>query len=310
MRRLVPALGLVPFLLALSGCEFAEWGNLQRFQEDFSHSYPFKSGSRLYVENFNGSVEIAGWDKETADISGTKYASTENARDALRIDIVTSGDSIRIRTVRPSGHRGNMGARYVIKVPSRTFLDRVDCSNGSVYINGCEGNARVHTSNGRVHVVRLKGSLDASTSNARLEIEEVQGPVTAHTSNGHVNATNVSNGLDVSTSNGGIDASLPSVQPGTPVKLATSNGSVKLTIDSLTDNEIEATTSNASITMHLPAALSANLKARTSNASISTDFDVTSKGQIGKNVLEGTIGGGGQPLILRTSNGSIRLEKH
>ncbi len=309
MRRLVAALALVPFLLALSGCEFAEWGNAQRFQEDFAHSYPLKSGSRLYVENFNGSVEIAGWDQETAGISGTKYASTENARNALRIDIVTSGDSIRIRTVRPSGHRGNMGARYVIKVPSRTSLDRVDSSNGSVYIHDIEGNARVRTSNGRVHVVRLKGPLDASTSNASLEIEEVQGPVTAHTSNGHVNATDVSNGLDVSTSNGGIEAFLTSVQPETPIKLATSNGGVKLTMDSLSRNEIEATTSNASITIRMPATLNANLKARTSNASISTDFDVTSKGQIGKHVLEGTIGGGGSLLTLRTSNGSIRIAK-
>ena len=40
------------------------------------------------------------------------------ARDAVRVDIVPSPDSIAIRTIRPSERR-NVGARYVLRVPRR-----------------------------------------------------------------------------------------------------------------------------------------------------------------------------------------------
>ena len=278
-------------VVSLVGCDFEEWGNTQRFQEDFNQSHPLKAGGRLYVETFNGSVEISGWDRETAEISGTKYASTEQARNALRVDIVATGDSVRIRTVRPTGHRGSMGAKYVIRVPNRTTLERVETSNGAVRIDGIEGDARVRTSNGSVRAGRLKGALEATTSNAGVELDEVQGAAV------------------VETSNGGIQASLREVAPRQSVKLTTSNGGIELAMGSFKENEIEAATSNGGITLRLPATTAARLKANTSNASVSSDLEVKSAGEPGKNHLEGTIGAGGPPITLTTSNGSIRIHK-
>jgi Putative adhesin len=278
-------------VVSLAGCDIEAWGNAERFQEDFHQSHPLKAGGRLYIETFNGGVEISGWDQETADIRGTKYASTEQARNALRIDIVATGDSIRIRTVRPTDHRGNMGAKYVIKVPNRTLLERVETSNGAVKIDGIEGDARVRTSNGSVHAVRLKGAMDATTSNAAVELDQLQGSAV------------------VNTSNGGIRASLREVAPRQSVKLTTSNGGIELTMDTFKENEIEANTSNAAITVHLPATTAARLKANTSNASVSSDLDVKTTGEPGKNRLEGAIGPGGPPITLTTSNGAIRIQK-
>jgi DUF4097 and DUF4098 domain-containing protein YvlB len=294
--------------MALAGCDFEEWGDTGRYKEDFHQSHALKSGGRLYVETLNGSIEVTGWDQETVDISGTKYASTQENLNALKIDIVATGDSVRIRTVRPSERRGNMGAKYFIKVPRKTALERLESSNGAVRVEDIEGPVRLRTSNGGLHVLRVRGDVEATTSNGGVELTEVLGRTVVKTSNGGIRASQVKGTFDVQTSNGGIRAELMDAEPGRPVRLASSNGSIELTMNRL-ENDIEASTSNSSITVRLPAAVAATLKAHTSNSSISSDFEVAARGEVSKTHLEGTIGGGGRMVDLSTSNGSIKLVK-
>jgi hypothetical protein len=118
--------------LLLTGCDeiWADRGD--RFTENFSYSYSLKPGGRLSVENMNGAVEISGWDRDTVEITGTKYAATEQLLRSMRIDVQQSADAIRVRTIPPSGTRGNMGARYTIRVPRRVELERIASSNGHV----------------------------------------------------------------------------------------------------------------------------------------------------------------------------------
>lgn len=293
---------------ALAGCDIEEWGDSSRYKQDFHQTHPLKAGGRIYVESFNGSIEVTGWDQETADISGTKYASTQEGLEALKIDVVATGDSIRIRTVRPSERRGNMGAKYVIKVPRRTALERLESSNGGIRVEDIEGPVRIRTSNGGLNLARVRGEVEATTSNGGVELADVSGRTVVRTSNGGVRAAEVRGGFDAQTSNGGIRAELRETEPGRALRLGTSNGSIELTVDRL-DNDVEATTSNSSITLRLPAATAANVKARTSNSSITCDFDVSVRGETSKNYLEGAISGGGKLLDLSTSNGSIKLVK-
>src|SRR5713226_1865969 len=114
---------LAPALLFMAGCDFEDFASSDRYTADFHYSYPLKSGGRVSVESFNGSVEITSWSQDSVDISGVKYAATSALLDAIKIDIVNSADSIHIRTVRPSERRGNMGAKYIIKVPRKTELE-------------------------------------------------------------------------------------------------------------------------------------------------------------------------------------------
>ena len=300
---------LAASIVALTGCDLEELAGSARFKEDFHQTHPLKAGGRLYVENFNGSVEVTGWDQETADISGTKYAASEQGLSALKIDVVAGPDSVRIRTVKPSDFRGSMGAKYVIKVPRKVLLERVESSNGSIRVQDIDGTARLRTSNAGLNVSRLSGALEGTTSNGGVELSEIGGPVVVRSSNGGIKAESVRGALEATTSNAGIHARLASVEKGRPVKLTSSNGGIELVMDKVEGNEIEATTSNASITARLPGSLAAQVKAHTSNASVSSDFEVTMKGSLGKNQLEGTIGGGGPALTLTTSNGHIRIEQ-
>ncbi len=65
--------------LILAGCD-EMWGERSdRFSENFSQSYTMKPGARLSVENLNGSVEISGWDRDTIEVTGAKYAATRRS---------------------------------------------------------------------------------------------------------------------------------------------------------------------------------------------------------------------------------------
>jgi DUF4097 and DUF4098 domain-containing protein YvlB len=312
MRTHLLTLSLTAALFGLVGCDIDDLdigGGSERYTQDFHYSYELKPGSRVSVENSNGSVEITGWDQNTIDITGTKYARTTELRDALKIEIDHTADEVHIRTVRPSNRRGNMGAKYIIKVPRRTQLERIVSSNGSIHTLDVEGAARLKTSNGAVHAENMRGTLDVQTSNGGIEVQNLEGGATLHTTNGRVRAEDVRGSLEAETSNGGIHVRLAKPETGRPVKLETSNGPIELTMDAMSQNEIHASTSNGGITLHLPGNVAANLSAHASNSSISTEFDVATQGAMDKHHLDGKIGGGGPDIDLSTSNGSIRVLK-
>jgi len=307
MRAKLLLLPLGAALLCLTACEIDDFGGFQRYQRDFHYSYPLKAGGSFSVEGFNGSVEISGWDQDAVDISGTKYGPSPEAADELKIDVQNSPGEVAIRAIRPSDHRNNEGAKFVIKVPRTAVLDRITTSNGSIRTVDGKGPARLKTSNGSIHVQDLAGNLDATTSNASVELANVNGDATVRTSNGHVHAERLTGSLEASTSNASIVAAIG--EANRPVRLETSNGSVDLTLPPHFASDAHVSSNNASITLHLPGEPNARLTAHTSNSSITSDFEIRTQGTFGKNQMEGTLGAGGALIDLGTSNGSIRLLK-
>ncbi len=312
MQNRTKFLALMATTAILTSCDLDEigsFGDSHAYRKDFHYSYALKPGGRLALDNFNGRVEITGWDQDKIEIDGSRYASTPELLDAIRVDVAAAADSIQIRTVRPSDRRGNMGASYVIRLPKKVNLERIITSNGSVKVADIEGETRLRTSNGAVRVARMRGSFDAHTSNGAVDIEDLDGPATVRTSNGNVHADGVRGALQATTSNGGIRAHLRQPEPHRAIRLETSNGGIDLTMDALSDNEIRASTSNGGITVKLPKGAGARVHARTSHSSIQSDFDVARENPGSKSSMDGTIGNGGPTVELTSSNGTIRLLK-
>jgi DUF4097 and DUF4098 domain-containing protein YvlB len=309
MRTSALSLSLVAGLLLLAGCDIGSFGDSNRFQEDFHSSYPLKPGGRVSVETFNGSVEVLGWEKDSVEISGTKHAATKILLDSMRIDVVASTDTVRIRVARGSERHGSAGARFVLRVPFKTELDRVESSNGSLRVESTQGAARLRTSNGSVRASRIEGGIDATTTNGSIELADSSGPAMLRTSNGSIGVSGVRGALEASTSNGRIRAQLADIPAGRPIKASTINGGIELTLDSIRDNDVRASTSNGAIALRVPASTSARVRAQTSNSSVSTDFEIRMKGVLSKNHMEGTIGDGGSMFDLSTSNGAIKILK-
>jgi hypothetical protein len=232
MRTALGALTAIGLCLVLQGCAElnldAAWNSVQ---EDFHYTYLLKAGGRLEVENQNGPIDISGWDQETVDISGTKYANSTGGLQDLRVDTSAAGNVVTVRTVRANPHWGSGGVRYSIRVPRRTELGRIVTSNGPIHIDAVEGMARVRTSNGPVRVNGAKGDLDVETSNGPVEATDVAGAATVRTSNGRIELSfDQLRDVRASTSNGAITLRLPS-GAGAAIRAHTSNGAIQSDFD-------------------------------------------------------------------------------
>lgn len=250
-------------------------------------SYPMQAGSKLTVENVNGSIEIAGWDQGTIDITATKYADTDQLLAQLKVDVAVASDGVHIRTIHPS-ESGNMGVKYVLKVPRRAELAEIRSTNGAIRVSEIEGGANLQTTNGSVHATKTRGKLEIGTSNGAVKIDENDGETDVHTSNGSVKASGIRG----------------------PLNAVTSNGAVDLNLDQFSQGAVKAATSNGGIVLRMPAATGARVRAVTSSHNkITSDFDVRKEGENSESHLEGVIGAGGPAVELSTSQGSIRLLK-
>ena len=301
--RLVSALLLA---LLLMGCDFEDFGPSDRYKEDFH--FTLKPADRLSVENFNGSVEILGWDEPSIEVTGVKYASTEELLKTMKVEAHEMGSLTELRTLRQDSFRGNRGARYLIRAPRKTIVDRVVSSNGSVRVHDMTSAANVHTSNGPIRIENVSGGVEAVTSNGSIDLDTVAGRLNLHTSNGRIRAEYITGQCEAETSNGAVTLRFKDAPDG-PTHVRTSNGSVELALLQSPKDDIRAETSNGSISVELPVGASAHINARTSN-SVSSDFDVT--GNVfdrEKHHLEGNIGGGGPLIDLSTHNGGMHLRK-
>jgi DUF4097 and DUF4098 domain-containing protein YvlB len=261
---------------AMAGCDIEDFDSGDRAQADFHYNYPLRDGGNVSVDTFNGSIEIIGWDQDTVDISGTKYARSIELRDAIKIDTTHSEGSVTVHAVRPFDNHSNMGARFVIHVPKKVNLDRIVSSNGKIEVRSVTGSANLRTSNGHINAEQVDGPIDASTSNGHITVVE-----------------ELSSGRS-------------------PIHVRTSNGAIDITARHPILGDLHASTSNGPITVHLPNSTAARVRASTSNSGITSDFEVTMQGRMDKHHLEGNINGsrGDGPMIdLQTSNGHIRLAK-
>ena len=125
-----------------------------------------------------------------------------------------------------------------------------------------------------------------------------------HTVNGDVETGALGSDVEAKTVNGSIKISAAGI-----ARAKTVNGSITASLGraNWTDS-LEFKTVNGGITLDLPADLNAEVRAETLNGDIQTDFPLTILGRFSRRQLNGTIGSGGRELLLKTVNGSIRLQ--
>ncbi len=308
MKTWTLSLLIVPMLAVTAGCEFdpGDWGSMDTYKEDFRSTHKLSAGGVLSVEGFNGGIEILAGEGDSVELSGTKYARLEENMKGIRIDVVDGAGSLRIKAIRPVENNCNCGVRFALRVPRRVKLEEIVSSNGSVRVEGTEGEARLRTSNGSIKVWKLKGDVTAKTSNASIELLDTTGAANLTTSNGRIKAEGVRGAFEAQTSNSSVDATIAEIEAGRGVRVTSSNGSLNLQFAKWNENALRASTSNSSINLRLPGAVNAELRASTSNGNVTTDYEITTS-QFSKTKLSGRMGSGGPLIDLTTSNGNIRV---
>src|SRR5882724_856846 len=144
-------------------------------------------------------------------------------------------------------------------------------------------------------------SVELRTSGGSLDVRNVNAPVQGRTSGGGITVADVQGDLDAHTSGGGIH--LKNIDAS--VRASTSGGGVHAEMRS--NRGISLSTSGGPISLLLPANVGASLDARTSGGSVSSALPFTTTGTVDHSHLHGSINGGGEQVVLRTSGGGISV---
>lgn len=163
-----------------------------------------------------------------------------------------------------------------------TSID-LQTSGGSIEAQSSTGRMRLVTSGGSIRLTDLKGDIDARTSGGSINGDGIEGDIRASTSGGGVRMANIAGSLDASTSAGSVDVSITKL--GDYVRLNTSAGSVRV---------------------NMPLNKGMDLNLRGNRVSI-PDRLSRFEGDIEKDRVRGKLNGGGIPVEIAASSGSVSL---
>lgn len=217
----------------------------------FDHTYPLQSGGIFSLANVNGSIRVDGWDRNQVEVRAVKTALHNAADlDRVQIDVESDGGHIAVSTRYPQGSGVEVTVEYHISVPYRVLLANINTVNGDVHVRGVSGMGTLDSINGSVEVLDSDGRFNARTTNGDVRLE------------------------------------LRGLPRGNPIRLATVNGSVVLS---------------------LPAGSNAEINVANRNGDFHSDFPLRTLNAYNPRRFRGQLGNGGGDISMSTVNGGIRL---
>jgi Toastrack DUF4097 len=270
------------------------------------------SGGRLIFDTDLGSVAVVGRDSREVIIHADLRGS-ESFLARVRISAEQTPSGVTVTVHMP--HSGwfdwldwldwldfrSSRAGFDIDVPRdypvdlRTSGGRLDIrdlgagvqavtAGGGVVVQNVSGAVNVHTSGGRIEAERIEGAARLTSSGGGIEVTDSTGDLYVRTSGGRIRIQNDDGRIDAETSGGGIRAELRA------------------------NRGIRLDTAGGSITLVLPRNTRAAVDAETSGGRVTSDLPLSTTEIVSGNHLRGAIGGGGAPISLHTSGGSIHLQ--
>src|SRR5690349_16755843 len=193
----------------------------EELREEFHQTYSLSPTGRIGLENINGGVQIKVWDRAAVQVDAIKKAYRKERLDEAKIEVNATEENIRIKTEYPyenqtfrSDNRrydNPATVEYSLTVPRKAVLETIELINGSIDIDGVEGNVKATSINGEVK--------------ARGLINEVR----------------------LSTINGSLTATFTQLDETKPISLASVNGNVTLVIPSNANASVRAGTVHGGI---------------------------------------------------------------
>ncbi len=264
------------------------WSDRAECEETLQFAPP--PGGAVKVYNANGKTRVVGEDREDIEVEAVKYARAESSEAAqrllreIRVTANEVGGTLELEVEIPKKWNRHGNANLRIRLP-RSLEVAVTAANGKLCLEGMRGAVKARSSNGSVHVSDIVGDVEVTTSNAKVCCDCTCGRLIARSSNGKI---------ELCEHRGSIDAT-------------TSNGLIRASVDELGREGVRLSTSNGRIVLELPEDVDAELDIRVDNGVIRNDRPLSNQTRDSNGRVRGTLGRGGSPIKLRTSNGTISL---
>lgn len=234
----------------------------EELREEFHQTYSLSPTGRIGLENINGGVQIKVWDRAAVQVDAVKKAYRKDRLDEAKIEVNATEENIRIKTEYPDENQNFRSdsrrydnpatVEYSLTVPRKAVLETIELINGSIDIDGVEGDVKATSINGEVKARGLVSEVRLSTINGSLiatfnQLDETK-PISLGSVNGSVTLvipSNANASIRAGTVHGGIsnDFGLKvkhgeyvghsmdgQIGTGGPrIKLANVNGGIKIT---------------------------------------------------------------------------------
>ena len=252
--------------------------------------FPAPAARILRLHNPNGRTRVVGADRDDIEIRASKRARAEAAEAAnhlleqIQVSSRTEGGALVLEVEVPKRWNRRGYVQLEVEAPRGIEID-VNAVNGRIDIEGIRAPVTARSSNGSANIADVIGDVEIATSNAKVSCSCTCGRLVARSSNGKIVLEN---------HRGSVDAS-------------TSNGLIRACLDEIGANGVLLATSNGRIALELPEKADADVDLRVDNGVIRNDRSLCTAVRESNGRIRGRLGGGGPPIKLRTSNGSISL---
>ncbi len=311
MKNLQSLFSFLP-ILVLASCTYAS--SFQYAGEPYlSQSFSVNGPGDLQVETSGSSISVSGTSGNTVTVDmyvkykgkeiDTENAEVEELLEDYTLDFSQKGNTISI-TAKRSGNWGwdsgnKLSLAFQVKVPHE-MSSNIRSSGGSISLTEITGKHEINTSGGSVQILKSKGELVTKSSGGSFRLEEFRGNVSVQSSGGSVKVSQLTGDLEIGSSGGSV--SLEEIDGS--INASTSGGSIKAQLTNL-EKSLTMKSSGGTITAVVPKGmgLDLNLSGGRVNSTL-TNFS----GEMKKDKVVGKINGGGIPVIMQSSGGSINLE--
>jgi len=165
---------------------------------------------------------------------------------------------------------------------------RIETSGAKIHATGPEGKRDYHWDVSYEVFVPRRADLSLETHNGGIAIADVNGKIDFTALNGGVVLKRVGGAVRGSTTNGGL--------------------MIQLSGDRWDGESMDVSTTNGGVILSVPENYSAHIETGTVNGGVNTEFPVTVKGEVTKQIAL-NLGSGGATVRAMTTNGGVHLKK-
>ena len=292
-------------VLAVMVCALATTPALSA-QRSFDKHFDAPPGGKLTLDTDTGSVVIGGHEGRElivhADLSGSDDFLARMQINAVQASdgVTVTGHVTRRRWLDWLFQVSQDKVLYTIQVP-RDYPVELRTAGGSLDMRHLNASVHGTTSGGSVTIREVRGPIDARTAGGRIDASQLNGPTSLRTSGGSIHVADSTGDLDLHTSGGGIYLEHLDGK----VQASTSGGSVEAKVR--TNRGVSLVTAGGSISLQLPASARGSIDAHTSGGRARSTIPLSMTEIASGGELRGALNGGGDPIFLRTSGGSISI---
>ena len=294
---------LLPAALALIASA-AVWGS--DTPGTFEREVPAQARGVVEISSTNGTVDVTGWDRPAVSVKAELGGEVE------RVEVTSSGDHTGVRVIHRHsgwGHgEGHDETHLRVQVPRDSALE-VSAVSANVTSSGVLGAQRLKSVSGDVvadigpadnEVKSVSGSLNLRGKGqpAKLHVSTVSGDLELKHAAGDLEATTVSGQLTVE------------LDPARSVRLRSTSGDITFEGRLARGMDFDAQSVNGDLKVRAAAEDGFQYEIQSLTGDISNCFNAKAErtGEYGPGQkLNGTRGGGGGHMRLKTMSGEIEL---